>query len=93
MTEPIYSFVPGKGWVVCSARTFMWRGELWKIEHRHPNMGELFEYVYTSNLDWLIEDGTPKFEKFISHVKETGSREYTGMSFSKSDVVVAITKA
>lgn len=91
VNEPIYSFVPGSGWIVCSAHTFLWKGELWKIEHRRPEMHEYFEWVFAGSR-WVTETGEPNFEKFIQHVLESGGRTYSGMGFQDSDVVVTITK-
>lgn len=65
MTEPIYSYVRGQGWVVLpeyrTAFAIMQCGTKVRLEDREPNLGE----QYLSASSWFKDDGSADFTEFI----------------------------
>lgn len=83
MTEPLYEYVKGKGWVVVvktvkSVLATMNCGTEVRIEARPPNMGELF--LRAGNFD---EEGGPDLEKFIYWLR-TGYRNLHELKASRT---------
>lgn len=56
MTEPIYTYVKGKGWLVCSSTVTMHCGTLVNLEKRKPNIGEI--YVWAYQRDYNVAEGS-----------------------------------
>ena len=69
MSEPEYTFVPGKGWVVTEGYpAFDKSGKLVLLLDRHPNNGE--SYINTEWHSEWVEDGKVRFDLIVkSHLK------------------------
>lgn len=102
MTEPIYHFVKGKGWVPGGdvfVRTFKRGGIEYLVEHRRPVLGEFFEWVrlepYSIEGGWCTETGEPNLDKFIElfcrFYYGTGGTRYGGLEFKPTDITVVFT--
>jgi hypothetical protein len=62
MTEPIYEFIKGKGWVPESpVLTTMLCGTVVRLEPRKPNVGE----QWLRSGGWVDDDGNPIMPRFI----------------------------
>lgn len=71
MTEPIYTYIPGAGWVVetppkerCLA--FTSHGRQWLIIERKPDEGEIYCYAGTSNDVYNTREGTARLDQWAS---------------------------
>lgn len=68
MTEPVYTFKPGEGWVIERCQTAvvkMANGKLIEIQLRKPSNGE--KYVWTIS-DWNLEKWKSwAFDAYLFH--------------------------
>lgn len=60
MTEPLYIFIKGKGWVVQSIQAAEFQGL--RFEVRKPKIGEKYIIVGKGNEQYVHPDGTIKWE-------------------------------
>lgn len=82
MTEPIYTYVKGEGWVVCNNQERIITddsGQVIRVINRKPTPGEL--YILIGKGSFADGDGT--FEKHCDWISTTS--RYTNGVLSESD--------
>ncbi len=67
--EPNYNYVKGQGWVLgptvnCSP-DFAWEGKMYRLEHRRPNVGELWDAAGKEQRWWDSVDNCPNWDNWL----------------------------
>lgn len=80
MTEPIYSYVPGKGWLAEPRDTTTYKlgcGTVVRLEFREPNSGEYYT-AYSEHESWLYHFKLqPQGYQYKFFRLKDGPRDYT----------------
>lgn len=93
MNDPTYTYVKGKGWVpdYDGSYSFEYRGQTVLLEHRYPDPGEYYEWVYDDEATW-VKDKKPVWEVFAGYVKKyPKERKWFGGQHVKNAVYVTVT--
>jgi hypothetical protein len=83
MTEPIYSFVKGKGWVPSVGYVITMKcGTLVRLENRAPNVGEYYDCADPNQRPYYNSDGSPDWMTWMPAFART---RYDGLCFCETD--------
>lgn len=71
MTDPIYDYIPGQGWVVAppylTSEVFNLRDDTRvRLVFRKPTGNEYYDCAGLHSRRWFNEDGTPKIDAWVA---------------------------
>lgn len=64
MTEPVYKFVKGEGWIISPTPFVNYHGQKYTFEARLPKRGEYYYYASPNNIN-LCTNGKADIDKFV----------------------------